>query len=184
MDAFVPSDMGFPYGYCPSPLLLNDGHRTFAHAERVAGLDPPPGGTDLPGSYGGRRPSRSSRSAAVGDFDGDGRLDLVVNYFIDAPFLYVNRSPPRHGVELRLVGVTSNHDAIGALVPLKAGGRALVRQMPAAGGYLAQSSRTLHFGLGDASTIDACEIFWPSGRVQSLPALPVDALTVVRELAP
>ena len=51
---------------------------------------------------------------------------------------------------------------------MKAGGRTQVRQVDAAGGYLAQSSRTLHFGLGDATTIDEVEVRWPDGAVETL----------------
>ena len=46
------------------------------------------------------------------------------------------------------------------------GERVMVRQVQAAGGYLAQSSNTLHFGLGDETPIDRCEIRWPSGQKQ------------------
>jgi hypothetical protein len=44
----------------------------------------------------------------------------------------------------------------------------MVRQVHAAGGYLSQSSRTLHFGLGDRSKIDRVEIRWPSGLRQQI----------------
>ena len=44
----------------------------------------------------------------------------------------------------------------------------MIRQVPAAGGYLAQSSRVLHFGLGDRGQIDRAVIRWPGGRVQTI----------------
>ena len=55
--------------------------------------------------------------------------------------------------------------------------------MQAAGGYLAQSSHTLHFGLGDAKKIDRIEIRWPSGQVQTLDGPEIDGLRVIREPA-
>jgi hypothetical protein len=128
----------------------------------------PPEGEFRAELVGGKKASRSSRSAATADFDADGRVDLVVNNFNERAYLYVNRSPERNWVQLRLTGTKSNRDAVGALVTMKAGGRTLVRQVQAAGGYLSQSSRTLHFGLGDAKSVDSCEIRWPSGARQAV----------------
>lgn len=85
----------------------------------------------------------------------------------------MNRWPARSWVSFRLRGTRCNRDAVGAVVRLTVGDRLLVRQVDAAGGYLAQSSKTLHFALGDAKRIDACEIRWPWGKIQRLdrPAL-------------
>lgn len=165
-DAFLPSGMGYPFAYWRSPLLRNVGGRRFEDVAASAGLDPPPGGRTMPEPIGGRPATRSLRSAATADFDGDGRVDLVVNTFNDRALLYLNRSPPRAWVGFRLVGDGKAHDAIGALVRVTAGGRTLVRQVNAAGGYLAQSSRVLHFGLGAATSVERVEVRWPDGRTQ------------------
>ena len=63
------------------------------------------------------------------------------------------------------------------------GDRVLVRQVQAAGGYLAQSSKTLHFGLGGATAVDRCEIRWPTGKVQVIDAPEVNRVHVIREPA-
>jgi hypothetical protein len=89
----------------------------------------------------------------------------------------------RNWVELRLTGTKSNRDAIGALVTLKVGGKTLVRQVQTSSGYLSQSSRTLHFGLGDAKSVESCEIRWPSGLKQTLDHLETNRRVDVTEPA-
>ena len=159
--------MGHPWDYWPSPLLRNNGDGTFTDVAAAAGIEPPAAGKVF-GKIGPYDATRSSRCAAVGDFDGDGRLDLIVNNFNHEPYLHMNRSPGRSFIAFRLRGRGMNRDAVGAVVRLHAGGRVQVRQVDAAGGYLAQSTKTLHFGLGGATSVDRCEIRWPGGRTQVL----------------
>ena len=59
----------------------------------------------------------------------------------------------------------------------------MVRQVSPAGGYLAQSSRTLHFGLGDRTAVDSIEIRWPRGTLQTLTRPAIDSLHRVQEPA-
>jgi len=164
-DAFIPSGMGYPFFYWPNALMMNNGNGTFSDKAKNLGLDPPPDG-----EYGdkiGRRPaSRSSRCAAVADFNGQGRLDLVVNNFNNRAYFYRNHFPQKNWVAFRLTGnsKTCNRDAIGARVKLHIGNEVLVRQVQGAGGYLSQSSKTLHFGLGERQKIDRVEILWPGQR--------------------
>ena len=183
VDAFIPAGMGYPFFYWRSSLLHNRGDGTFTDVGESAGIEPPPGGRESPEAIADAQATRSSRAAATADFDGDGRVDLVVGNFNERAYFYRNVSPPRRWCELRLTGTRSGRDAIGALVRLTAGGRVLVRQVQAVGGYLSQSSNTLHFGLGDATSIDAVEIRWPSGTVQKLDGVKLDALTKVTEPA-
>jgi hypothetical protein len=180
-DLFLPSGMGYPFFYWPNALLRNRGDGTFEDRSMRAGVVPELGERDLPDRIGGVRAARSSRCAGVGDFDGDGRLDLIANNFNDTPSLYINRSTPQHFVGLRLRGTKSNRDAIGALVTIEAGGRRFVRQVQAAGGYLSQSTLTVHFGLGQIDTLDRCEIRWPSGEVTSHDDIEVDQYMLVSE---
>jgi hypothetical protein len=181
VDVFIPSGMGYPLFYWPNCLLMNRGGR-FEDRSRTAGIEPRPGGENLTALVGASLATRSSRSAAVTDFDGDGRPDLVVVNFNERPYLYRNEFPQRHWVGLRLRGVRCNRDAIGALVTLTAGGRTQVRQVESAGGYLAQSTKTLHFGLWDAAKIDSCEVRWPEGRVQRISELRLDVVNSVTEV--
>lgn len=112
---------------------------------------------------------KDGRGVAVADFNNDGRLDLVMNANNDTPVLYLNNlKKTGNSIELKLVGTTSNRDAIGACVWLTAGGKKMMRQVEAGSGYASEMMLPVHFGLGKADHVDSIEIHWPSGRVQHL----------------
>lgn len=181
VDAFVPSGMGYPYFYWRNYLLMNDGKGRFTDRSREEGIDPPRSGTNLPGRVAGKKAVRSSRCAVAGDFDGDGRLDLITNNFNDQPYYLKNQFPNGNSIRFALTGTRSNRDAIGALVRLYAGGRTMVRQVDAAGGYLSRGSKTLHFGLGDLPRVDRVVIRWPSGLKQTILKPEVNRLHRIQE---
>src|SRR5262249_9277929 len=160
-DVFLASGMGYPFYYWPNYLLMNQGDGNFRELANETGIEPPPRGYYLPGKVRGNRAARSSRCAVTADFDGDGRLEIVTNNFNDQPYYFKNQAPRKNWVAYRLRGTRSNRDAVGALVRVHVGDQVLVRQVQAAGGYLSQSSRTLHFGLGERTRVDRVEVRWP-----------------------
>jgi enediyne biosynthesis protein E4 len=172
-DVFLPSGMGYPFFYWPSGLMMNNGDGTFTDRAQPLGIEPPIHGRYQSEKIGGKLAPRSSRCAASADFRNGGRLDIVTNNFNDAPYYFQNNLPRRNYVSFRLRGTRSNRDAIGALVKIYLRDEVMVRQVQGAGGYLSQSSKTVHFGLGERSRIDRAEIRWPSGARQTIlePAL-------------
>jgi enediyne biosynthesis protein E4 len=182
-DVFLASGMGYPWGYWPNRLMMNNGDETFSERSAEEGIEPPARGLYLEGTFRGKPLPRSSRAAAVADFDGDGRLEIVVNNFNDNPYYCKNNFPQKNYVAFRLKGTQSNRDAIGAVARLYAGKEIMTRQVHPAGGYLSQSSKTLHFGLGDRSKIDRIEIKWPRGMVQKIEGPAINTLHAITEPA-
>jgi len=180
-DVFITSGMGYPFYYWPNQLMMNRGNGTFADRAEQLGVEPPTGGDYQEKPIAGRKAARSSRSAAIADFDNDGRLEIVTNNFNDRPYFYANRFAGKNFLELRLTGTNSNRDAIGAVVRLWTGRTVLVRQVNPAGGYLAQSSKTVHFGLGDHSAVDSLVIRWPRGGRQNLVRPTVNSRLEIQE---
>lgn len=99
---------------------------------------------------------------AWADYDNDGDLDLVTRS------LWRNDAPDTgHWLRIRLRGTTSNAAAIGAVVRVTRGEITQMRQVEGGKGTGIQSSLTLHFGLGEAETVDEVFIRWPSGLEES-----------------
>lgn len=120
-----------------------------------------------------------SRAFAVTDIDGDGCLDLIVKNRL-APQLRVfqNRCGQSRGrIALRLIGVESNRDAVGARVAI---GKQ-VKWLSAGSGYLSQHTKTMHFGLPDLKALEDVEITWPSGRKQRVSGLEANRLYEITE---
>lgn len=130
------------------------------------------------------QPPSRHRGSAVGDLNGDGRLDVVVTALGAPAEIWINQSPNNnHWLELKLQGTKSNRDGIGARVKVVTGTEAQYNQMSTSAGYASSSAGPVHFGLGSNSSADLVEIRWPSGIVQQLKDVAVDRVVVVREPA-
>jgi hypothetical protein len=126
--------------------------------------------------------SFSSRGMAVGDFDNDGDLDVLVSNNGEAPLLLRNEGGNRnHWLGLQLVSTKSNPAAVGATITWQAGGIRRSRLKTAGGSYLASHDPREVLGLGSAAKIDALEIRWPGGVVDKLSNLPVDTYLKIVE---
>lgn len=122
--------------------------------------------------------ARAHRGAAFGDFNGDGRLDIVVSALGEAAEVWENTTPGAgNWIAFRLTGTKSNRDGIGARI--RAGKQ--WNEMTSAMSYASSTLIPVHFGLGKATTIDDVEIRWPSGRVQHLTHVAVNRVVDVKE---
>lgn len=124
----------------------------------------------------------AARGLAIGDIHNDGRLDAVVTSNDGPAWVMMNETETaNHWVTLRLVGVKSNRDAIGAQVRVHTSGGEQFATVTTTGSYESSSDKRLHFGLGSADSIREIEIHWPSGIRQVLTNQKVDAILTVTE---
>lgn len=123
----------------------------------------------------------NSHGVAQADFDNDGAVEILVNNTFDRPSLLKNTAPRGNWILLKLIGTKSNRDAIGARVRIRAAGHVQSQEVHSGGSFISQSDFRLHFGLGQATKVDALEIRWPSGAIQSLEDLPANQILTIQE---
>jgi enediyne biosynthesis protein E4 len=125
----------------------------------------------------------SGRGMAFGDLFNDGKIDVVINNLDGTPSLLRNVVVnSNHWLELRLVGgPKSPRDAIGATVYVTANGFRQRGDVVSGGSYASSSDQRLHFGLGDATAVDAVEVHWQGGQVERIKLQGVDAIYTIVE---
>ena len=121
---------------------------------------------------------------AIGDLDGDGRVDAVINNLDSQPTVLRNvATPVGHWLSLRLIGDVarkSPRDGIGSVVYVTTGKIRQRQDLISGGIYCSQNDLTLHFGLGGATRVDKLEIQWPDGSLESFEVPAIDkTLTIV-----
>jgi hypothetical protein len=126
----------------------------------------------------------SSRGLAIGDFDNDGAVDVLVSVNNGAPLLLRNNAGKQnHWLGVRLIGKKSNIDAIGAHISYQSGDLKRSRTKVGGGSYLSSHDPRIVLGLGKRAKIDSLEVKWPmpSGLTQRFTDLPVDRYITIVE---
>jgi hypothetical protein len=119
----------------------------------------------------------SARGLALGDFDNDGAVDVLISVNDGAPLLLRNNSSRQnHWLGLNLIGKKSNRDAIGARISYQAGGLKQSRMKVGGGSYLSSHDPRIVLGLGQREKLDWLEVQWPlpGGKTERFTNLPVD----------
>ena len=149
-------------------LLRNDQGRRFVDVSSLSGPD--------------MKEKFVGRGSAVGDYDDDGYLDILVLNLNARPRLLHNEgNHAHHWLKIHAVGTRSNRDAIGARIRLTAGGIVQTQDITSSSGYLSQSDERVYFGLGSSTVADQIEIRWPRGAVQVLEHVAAGQVLTVTE---
>ena len=144
---------GASFSGSESHVIFNNEEGSFKNVSSITGLDSKDDG----------------RSVCLTDWDLDGDLDIWISNRSGPQIRFFQNSNPSsgQGINIHLSGKSCNRDAIGARVILKARDNLpQTRTVTAGPGFLAQSSKTLHFGLAKEDVIEEIEIFWPGNKAQ------------------
>jgi enediyne biosynthesis protein E4 len=120
----------------------------------------------VPGQRSGVKVYGEQRGAALSDYDGDGRVDLVVSQNAGQTKLYHNEGG-KPGLRVRLAGSGSNGSGLGGVVRVKAGGHwGAAREVHGGSGYWSQDSAVMVLGTGGEAAQEV-SVRWPGGKVTS-----------------
>ncbi|MDQ3131658.1 MAG: CRTAC1 family protein [Acidobacteriota bacterium] len=127
----------------------------------------------------------TARGIAAADFDGDGRLDLIVNNLDSAPALLRNVAEAKgNWLALKLVGDSSKKtpkDAVGSTVYATTGKLRQRFDVTSGAGYASQNDQTIHIGLGGAVKIDSLEIIWANGETQKIAVDKINRMMTIKQ---
>jgi hypothetical protein len=152
-------------------LFRNDGDNTFSE---MSNMFPAP---------------KAMHGFATGDLNNDGFIDVFANYGSGYTTpdenhpdrLWLNNGNDNHWLSVRLQGVESNRDAVGARVTLIGPWGTQIREVRAGESYGIVTSFACHFGLGTETTIPTMIVRWPSGLEETFTNLEVDQTITVIE---
>jgi hypothetical protein len=152
----------------PNSLLRNNGDFTFSNVSGLVGA-----AFEVPAAH---------RGAAFGDFNNDGKIDLVVSVLNGRPRLLLNRDKSRnHWLILHLIGTRDNRDGLGARVKITTSRGTQYNHATTTVGYNSSSDKRVHFGLGDAPVVDKIEVIWPSGLHQYFADIRADQILTITQ---
>ena len=123
-----------------------------------------------------------ARGTAIGDYDNDGDIDILISCSNDRPILLRNDTQIRDNwLKIELIGTKSNRDGIGSKVIVHTGDLAQVKEVTCGGSYASNSELSLLFGLGTYSDVLSIEVKWTSGDMQRLENISVNQVIRIEE---
>ncbi len=155
----------------PSRLFMANGDGTFT--ERASEL--------------GVRHTGQGRGVVCADYDGDGRVDILIANRGAAPTVYRNVFERRnHWLAIDLKGRHANPMAVGARVTVRTASGSQVQEVRLGTAYLSQAPSTLHFGLGPDQVAQSVEVRWPGpgNQVSRLDAVAADRHITIHQEKP
>lgn len=126
---------------------------------------------------------KHGRGVACFDYDRDGDIDVVIANNQDKPSFYTNQiadSDSANFVNIRLVGLSPNTQALGAIVTLTVKDGQQTREVNLNSNYLSHNLADVHFGLGAHNLIDRITVKWPKdGKETTLLNVPANQFVVL-----
>ncbi len=151
----------------PNFLFENEGDGQFVDITEKAGFS--------------RVPNRSSRSVVVGDLEGDGDLDIIVQNMNEEPSVWVNERGSEMGHWLRVRCESSaNKNPIGAVSEIRSGTEIQRRLVSSGKSVFSQNELTVHFGLGKWTEVESVIVHEPAGGRQEFNNVPASTLLRVK----
>ena len=125
----------------------------------------------------------SSRGAAFGDYDNDGDVDVLILNMNDVPSLLRNDGGNKQNwIKIKLIGTKCNRTAIGARVRVITGKHVQMDEVRSGSSVMSQSDLRLHFGLGQAQSVDLIEVQWPTTqKVERFTKVKANQILMIRE---
>jgi enediyne biosynthesis protein E4 len=152
----------------PKLLYLNQHDGTFRDISKLAGP-----AIQIP---------QVSRGLAVGDLFNDGHLEIVVENLEGEPMiLRTQGGPPNHWISFALEAAKGSPLALNARLRATAGDLVQEDEVHSGGSYLSQSDLRIHFGLAGHEKVDKLEVFWPSGKVETLNNISANRFYTLKE---
>jgi hypothetical protein len=167
LDLYHVNGMRVPFDADTSRMFVSNGNATFTEMSASLGVND----------------TRSGRGVASLDFDRDGDLDIFVANNSQGPTFYRNDGGNAgNWLDVKLIGIPPNTEAIGARIFVTAGGKTQMRVLRAGSNYVSQDPAEAHFGLGSATTATTLRVEWPNGEEYVLSGLPVNRRLVFNQV--